>query len=389
MPDSEPNWALAQAWDLAWQTRFCPPQESILADRLAPEALAHLRVCPACQELAACQGEPSPGPVATPAAPAPRPGADPAPGQLWSLAPALGGWGPKHRFYNPPVVLILRAGLHLANGLLVAQTYHDPLLQGEDDVPLNGQRFAQPWNIYTLHRDGLGTLHGQFGPAAAAQVLAASRHLFRQMEIELGSFFASAAVCALLEEYQALAESGEPSQADAQAQATGELPESWAADPAALRADLAGLGLKLPEGQEATAAADLYFLAAPPLAKLALAAAGTDCAWEVPVMALSLREGRPTVCRMLEAMVTDYVGSPQVTVGGRLRAPLPPGEPWRAEFRWLGEDGRLVASRAALLTAGEDGLPRFWALFPLAEAGAPSLGLRLRIRLFRQEGQRP
>jgi hypothetical protein len=410
MLDDQYGWKLGQAWDMAWQIRFCPPQELILADRPAPEALAHLRACPCCHELAACHEElgPWPGPAvssapAAMAANAERQPPELAVGQLWSLAPGLGGWGPKRRFYNPPLVLILREGLHLANGVLVAQTYHDPLLQGEDDVPMDPHRFAQPWNIYTLHRDNLGAPQGQFGPEAAERVLKASQnqpprldqgsalHVFRQMEIELGSYFASAAICALMEEYQTLAEEADTAQAPLdvpeQTQAAGALPESWP-DPSALGADLAGLGLELPAGKEGVAAADLYFLATPPLASLPLAAAGLDSSWEVTAMALALCEGRPTSCCMLDALVTDYVGSPQVAVGGRLSTPLPAGEPWRAQFRWLDEAGRLVESRAGVLTEGEDGLPRFWALFPLAEEGDPALGLRLRIRLFRQERQR-
>lgn len=392
---------LAGAWELAWQTRFCPPEELVYGQDQTPEAQAHLRACPYCADLAALRRPPGSGPrtYPAPASPSARPATPPlATGQLWRLAPGLDGWGPKERYYHSPVVLVLETGSQLPNAVLVAQTYHDTLLSGPDDLSLEPRRFAQPWNLYTLHRRDLDHCCGQVDPTLAQRVLVASRgpfapleptsalYLFRQMEIELGCFFASTAVCALLEEARDPA--GEVGAGDVStplpAVGAGS-PEAWGEQPH-LRADLLALGLEVPTGE--AQAADLYFLAAPPAAELPLAASGTEAERTAPVVAFGHQAGRPRAWHLLEARVTDYVGSPQVMVGGRFSAPLPPGGPWRIEFGWLDRQGGLVRSQAHLVVPGGAPAPRFWAAFPIPEAGAPNLGHRLRIRLFQETDRR-
>lgn len=395
---------LAGAWELAWQTRFCPPEELIRADNPTPEAQAHLRSCPYCAGLAALGREE--GNEAR-AYPAPRPTADQATapplavGQFWRLRPGLDGWGPKERYYNSPVVLVLQIGPQLPNGVLVAQTYHDPLLSGPDDLSLGPRRFAQPWNVYTLHRRDLHHSCGQVDPALAQQVLAASRgafaslestsalHLFRQLEIELGCYFASAAVFALLEEYRN--QTGEADRDDPSAslpQVGAGLPDLWAEQPH-LRADLLALGLEVPAAVGQARAADLYFHAAPPATELPLAASGAENQRAVPVVAFGQQSGRPNAWQLLEAQVTDHVGAPQLMVGGRFNGALPPGGPWRIEFGWLDQEGGLVRSQNHLVAPGGARAPRFWAVFPTRENGVPQWGNRLRIRLFQEADPRP
>jgi|GEM_PF-747334 len=392
---------LAGAWELAWQTRFCPPEELILGQEPTPEAQAHLRACPYCAGQAALRRAAGPGPRVHPA-PTPaaaRPTTPPlAAGQLWRLDPGRDGWGPKERYYHGPVVLVLDTDSRLPNAVLVAQTYHDPLLSGPDDLSLGPRRFAQPWNVYTLHRRDLHHSCGQVDPALARRVLAASRgsltsleltstlYMFRQMEVELGCFFASAAVCALLEEARDPAGEAGAGQGVAPRPAVGAAsPDPWGDQPH-LRADLLALGLEVPEGE--VRAADLYFLAGPPATELPLAASGAEPQRSTPVVAFGHQAGRPRAWQLLEARVTDYVGSPQVMVGGRFSAPLPPGGPWRIEFGWLDRAGGLVRSQNHLVAPGGAHPPRFWAAFPTQETGAPDLGHRLRIRLF-QEADRP
>lgn len=394
---------LTGAWELAWQTRFCPPEAMLRGDSLSPEVSAHLRACPCCAELASLTRESGAAPRTYPrSAVDMEHAAQPslAPGQLWRLSPDLDGWGPKARYYNSPVVLVLKVGLKFKDEVLVAQTYHDFLLSGPGDTPLGPRRFAQPWNVYTLRSRDLAYCCGQVDSTRASEVLAASHsafsqiettsalYFFRQMEIELGCYFSSAAVFALLEERQT--ESGaaiHPGQFAAAAlggkRAERGLAESLAAHPNLL-VDLLELGLELPENAGEIKAADLYFQAAPPAAELPLAASGADAAQVVPVVAYSHQAGRPLAWNLLEAQVTDFVGSPQLMVGGKLTGPLPGGGPWAAEFRWLDREGRMLRAQASLFTPSSDVSARFWASFPAEETSAPRLGSRLRIRLFRE-----
>lgn len=397
---------LSGAWELAWQTRFCPPEEFLRGDKPTPETSAHLRACPCCAGLAAVihqsgstpRNHPKPDAKLEPRSPTP------APGQLWRLSSSLAGWGPKSRYYNSPVVLILKLGPQLRNGVLVSQTYHDPLLNGPGDIPLGPRRFAQPWNVYTVHRRDLEFCCGQVDQDLTQTVLAQSQspvgeikatsalYYFRQMEIELGCYFSSRAVFSLLEEHQAEPEGASQGAAIAAAisngiQSVASLAESLAAQPNLL-ADLAGLGLVLPEDVENGRAEDLYFQAAPPLVELPLAASGADLAPTVPVVAYAHRDGRPHAWHLLEAQVTDYVGSPQLIVGGRISGRLPEGGPWTAEFRWLDRKGSLVRSQASQFAPSTEAPARFWAVFPSEEPGPMRLGNRLRIRLFREADKR-
>lgn len=393
---------LAGAWELAWQTRFCPPETLLLSDQLAPETIAHLRACPFCAGLAAVTRRSGPSPRSHPmpdVKSGPRPPV-PVPGQLWRLSPSLSGWGPKARYYNSPVVMVLKRGIQIAHAVLVAQTYHDHRLSGPGDVSLGPRRFAQPWNVYTIHSRDLERCCGQVEPDLVRAVLAQSQspsgnleatsvlHYFRQMEVELGCYFSSMAVISLLEEHQAMSDASIKvgtiaATAVGDAQSVASLAESLPAQ-TDLLADLLNLGLEIPESAVAGRAADLYFQAAPPVSELALAASGAENAPTVPVVAYAHHDGRPQAWHLLEAQVTDFVGSPQLMVGGRIGEPLPAGGPWTAEFRWLDREGRLVCCKSSQFTPSDAAPTRFWAVFPTEEPGATRPGNRLRIRLFRE-----
>jgi hypothetical protein len=218
-------------------------------------------------------------------------------------------------------------------------------------------------------------------------------HLFRQMEVELGCFFASRAVCLLMEEHRQLAV-GVPESAPAAIEPPTRLSDlipALAREPGGgadqLFRELARLGLELPEGQSWTKAADLYFQAAPPREELSLAAAGTDPGNLVPVVALNLREGMPASWKVLEAQVTDFVGAPQVMVGGQIVTTAAGKGNWQAQFAWLDGDGKIVQCLASFFEVRDNGLAFFWAAFPLQAQWGSLAENRLRIRLFSETGR--
>jgi hypothetical protein len=310
------------------------------------------------------------------------------------LRPELASWGPKQRYYKPPVVLVLDRAAQTPGHLLVAQTYFEPSLMGPDDVPLGGGRFAESWNVYTLHREFLGQrlaappgdLAGKVREAAEGPLhhppAGSLLFLFRQLELELGCFYAAAAVWRLMEEQEA--------------------PEFRAADPAApedgqerpgvlaglaprgeLARELQAMGLALPADWPERAAADLFLLAAPAGERQRLAAAAPEEAgWELPVRLFWLRDGKPVNHARAEATVTDYMGFPKVMVGGRIGGECPADPQWQAMFRWVGEDGRLLASQASSLRRLPTGELGFWAVFPVEGPPRPNVPLQLRLSLF-------
>ncbi|MCK9263758.1 MAG: hypothetical protein RBR09_13535 [Desulfobulbaceae bacterium] len=200
----------AIAWLRAWRHRCCPPS-AVLHGRLDVQLREHLQLCPWCRQ----DREDGPLDIVIPAVGQQFPDQpEAAPGQLWSLAPGLADWGPKGRYYTPPVVLIVnRPDEH---ALTVIQTYDDPLFAGTGDLALdNGLNgFAQPWNRYTVRRTDLGYYLGritegllrklrQLPPVEEkAPETGSLLWFFRQMEVETGFFFAAAAVADLMIRYE-------------------------------------------------------------------------------------------------------------------------------------------------------------------------------------------
>ncbi len=138
----------------------------------------------------------------------------PVSGDLYALDAGLAGWGPKSRYYNPPVVLVL--SLPDAHSVFVCQTYGDQDFAGLDDVPLGSDiaGFAQPWNCYTLRQEDLGLYLGNVAAQVVERVWQQSEQeqcapqpgsllwFFRQMEVETGFFFSRRAVVLLMEQHE-------------------------------------------------------------------------------------------------------------------------------------------------------------------------------------------
>ena len=157
MTENNTSSALYLSWRSAWRMRCCPP-DKLLYGQGTKELREHLQVCPWCsEERAAAVGEPDFPVMQRTGAEKKKPFVEP--GQLWSLREDLGGWGPKNRYYSPPLVVIAEVG---PGSVAVLQAYGDMDLAGIDDLPLqNGLvGFCQPWNRYTLRIDDLESCYG-------------------------------------------------------------------------------------------------------------------------------------------------------------------------------------------------------------------------------------
>jgi len=213
------------AWKKALILRGCPPSDVLFGPTDEP-LRAHLDICPACREHLAMDAEEREGwaamgrvLLAKPPLPLPPP-VGKAPGQVWRIRADLTGWDQKYRYCNPPLVLVLdiendadaanAANAANANTALVAQVYPGDDFLSEENVPLSGQGFAEPWNTYCLALDDLETYYGEATSAVAA-VLDMGRGTFaeldetsplfwfRTLELELGAFFAGQSLSRLLE----------------------------------------------------------------------------------------------------------------------------------------------------------------------------------------------
>ncbi|TVR01588.1 MAG: hypothetical protein EA399_02005 [Desulfovibrionales bacterium] len=202
------------AWKKALILRGCPPAD-ILFGPGDEQLRAHLDVCPACRDsLAMTSGERAEwAGLGRALAPEPPPApSGKAPGQVWRIRPDLAGWGPKYRYCNPPLVLLLDFPEN--NLTQVAQIYPGDDFLTEEDVPLPGLGFAQPWNTYSLALNDLEAFQGEAsggGANVASEVLARSRDSFadldeasplfwfRTMELDLGAHFAGQSLTGVLE----------------------------------------------------------------------------------------------------------------------------------------------------------------------------------------------
>ncbi|MFP7756022.1 hypothetical protein ACLG6S_15475 [Thermodesulfobacteriota bacterium B35] len=227
---------IVSAWLHAWNMRCCPP-DAVLAGSGGPELEAHLDICPLCRQTRA-DGLP---PMDIGLEAADLAGRQiPRAGELWSLAGALAGWGPKCRYYNPPVVLV--TGLEDDGAVSVVQTFGDPVLAGPGDILFENHitGFAEPWNRYTVREGDLELFLGRVSekwlssvtdgmetPVSAVEP-GSLLWFFRHMEVETGWYFASQAIAGLL--------NGEDA---------GVL---CSLDPASLARDLGRLPLILPDG---------------------------------------------------------------------------------------------------------------------------------------------
>lgn len=207
------------AWQVAYELRTCPDLETLRTQADDGNVTSHLAICPSCREKNALQPEERQAlktlrdrflPLAGKGA---HPGKSP--GQVWTLDPALAGWDESHRFFRPPVVLLLER-IPVGSGWSVSQLYSDKTLLREGDVELADRfGFAQGWNCYTIREEMLGCCLGGVTAGELARTIearssdfrAAARDetitMFRQLEVQVGSRVALPAVLTLAAEYEA------------------------------------------------------------------------------------------------------------------------------------------------------------------------------------------
>jgi len=221
------------ALTMAKQFRTCPPvhvrNHPAHRDRVA----RHRRICPCCcgsEDTAVAQWEKLADAVLrSGGGPGSITGSDEMqPGQLRVLKSERGGWH-KGLYYNPPLVLVLDVAERISDEILVAQTYPDTGMAGPGDLILAldqtdvGDLFVECWNNYTLKAADLDP------PAACLpdHVIEAVRCMadqpdacpdwavhpipftdhdprvyFRELETEVGYFFASRAAGELMAELE-------------------------------------------------------------------------------------------------------------------------------------------------------------------------------------------
>jgi hypothetical protein len=271
----------------------------------------------------------------------------------------------------------------------------------QDDVLIEKDRFAEPWNIYTLHHAYLGPVLADIDRSLLTEVHKSSQkdvaelpvwsalYLFRQMEIELGCFFSSSALIALMEEYDGIATPmGDLAAFGLQAAQT-----PWQSDvvwlnnaPKDLPDCLRELGLKLPSEAKPVKPSDLYFLAQE-AGLLDMAAADTETARSNKVVSFRVIQGRPVSYEVVNAQLTDVVRSPELILGGKITShPIKEGENYQAEFRWLTDDGTLLKSRASYISWQKDEPIWFWVSFDLDAYEIDNIEKRFQMRLFYEQG---
>jgi hypothetical protein len=365
MSEYEP-WEMKLAWQEIWQLRGCPPDAVLRGPLPGPELRRHLEICPFCPErfedpttgmsrtrsgqvpphLHPVHGsEPSRDP-ASPSFPATTRSSKPAardrpprPGQLRSIRHSLGGWGPRGRHYNPPLVLVTSIPEAPPDAVRVAQVHNQEILAGPADVPLGHGLFAEAWNSYALRRDDLGEVWEEVPEATLGAVLERARwglppapdedapwiEAFQRLEMEVGAFFALQAVDALLRE-------GDESPLD---RVLAEIP-----DVAALAAHLGRCRSRaiLPEG--ASGVLEAMALARFPDHELPLAASGPE---NRIILNRVSRTGEGIELSPLTAELTHWECGPGgLTSGGVIEAASPEGSELRA---WLDiEEGAPLAA---------------------------------------------
>ncbi|MBW2659996.1 MAG: hypothetical protein JRC87_10475 [Deltaproteobacteria bacterium] len=197
-------------WRSAWRLRCCPPDDLLYGEETR-ELIEHLKYCPWCREERATGNnfefpafrETSAG----------KGKASPEPGELWSLKQSLGNWGPKERYYSPPLVVVVEV---TGASVTVYQSYGDMDLAGSDDLPFQTDLigFSQPWNRYCLKIGDLDICYGQVYHDPDKELLPTGNGneqsadtgslfwFFRQMEVETGYFFARQALPSLMAGYE-------------------------------------------------------------------------------------------------------------------------------------------------------------------------------------------
>ena len=350
---------LAQSWLLAHQFRCCPP-DHVLAGEMSDELKYHLETCPFCRvDRAATMPQVTLDHVVADREEQPRP----QPGELWSLRPSCGGWGPKNRYYNPPVVLVI--GITSPDHVQVVQTSEVVELAGPDDLLFdNGlSGFAEPWNQYTLQtgnlhaclghisRQRLDELHQRITAEHSAPAPGSLLWFFRQLEVETGWFFAAQA----LDSFQ-------------------EQPENISIDnlldipTEQLAADLRQLPVVLPDIDLSSSSADILARAMPTDDLLPLAAADLE-PQTLQILLFVVEHGKIRTAEMVPGHLTLVERKKNsLHISGCCRSDLPDDAVWI--FRWQSSDWSLQP------LPGQYGACEgvFWAVFPITEITCPEQG---------------
>ena len=294
------------------------------------------------------------------------------PGQLYALDPKLAGWGPKSRYYNPPIVLVISCPDE--HSVFVCQTYGDTTFAGPDDVDLETGLcgFAEPWNCYTLMRSDLAFFSGTVAMQVIEIVQQQSTQsrftpqpgsllwFFRQMEVETGYFFSHRAVTRLLALHE-----------------NDNLVRLANTDSNKIMQDLERLPLRLATLDFPPASPlDLLCWAEPDPQRLPLAAADTE---SLPALVFTLKEGSLTAIEVLQMKISfsEYAVGLMTITGS---VPSLPAGSYSWIFRWHAEN-QLIEPLPD--HSGHDGL-HFWTAFSLKPEQAMPPG-HLAVRLLREE----
>lgn len=353
------NSRLTEAWLLAWQSRCCPP-DAVLAGAISEELKRHLESCPFCRtERTTSMPRLRLNPASVDKGEKLRPQS----GELWSVQPSCGGWGPKDRYYNPPVVLV--TGVAQPDHVQVIQTSGAVELAGPDDLFLgNGlSGFAEPWNRYTLR---IGDLSTCLGRISRQQLDKLRKHthatpsspepgsllwFFRQMEVESGWFFAGQALGCWLDQPENIS--------------LGGILDTPVAE---LAADLQQLPVIVPDMDISCSAADFLAHTMPADDLLPLAAAELQ-PQTIQILLFIVDQGKIQTSEMIPAHLTLTERKESfLHVSGCCRSDLPDDAVW--VFRWQSDSWSVQPLPGQY--GAREGV--FWAVFPMAETTAPEEG---------------
>jgi len=163
------------ALEEAYRVRTCPPRHILYRDPPDEALSRHLASCSFCRDDRAAlatlmAGRPSLAGM-PPQPDQPKADAAPAVGDLRRIQETLGRWGPRGRYFNPPLVLLVDGVKGRKDVFRAAQIHDFPALKGPGDTALFAEVFAESWNIYPVTRGCLGPLVRRVDKAAVARVL--------------------------------------------------------------------------------------------------------------------------------------------------------------------------------------------------------------------------
>lgn len=376
---------LRPALALVKQYRTCPPPHMFSAPGSSDFIKQHVLICPYCASMDFSSYKEWDEFVENWKNECPPPGLEGEeilPGQVRFVRPEMAVWR-EGLYYNPPGVLVLEKTAGVPDIYRVAQVYHDTSLAAPGDLVVDkaltdaGDIMVECWNTYSMKGTYLGSAVGRvpdevlsfvirmekdpgFIPHWSAKPLPMEeedvRVYFREIEVEVGYVFASAAVSELMADMERprlflVYDSGEKMKKDLSRRIPG---VSWPE--------------RFDTLEEGLAAARL------PLEHYAMAAA--DDASEVEAANFVLVKGgivweiRPIHAEILQkAIVTGGV-----TIGGRLiNMPNYKGE--RRLLAFLPREGRTMLRASEL--KWDESTGHFTATFRPSENGYGNLKLAL------------